>query len=63
MLENGGDIFETCYNYAVIEEIEDGLYQYDTEPKWYQMDHELGEVSKMDGRPDFAKCIVGWAIG
>ena len=63
MLGNEGDIFETLYNYAVIEKIEEGLYQYDTEPKWYQMDYELGEVSRMDKRPEFARNIVGWAIG
>ena len=63
MLGNQGDIFETLYNYAVIEKIEEGLYQYDTEPKWYRMDYAIDEVSKMDERPDFAKCLVGWAIG
>lgn len=64
VMENLGDIFETCYEYAVIENISEGIYQYDFEPKWYFMDYEKDEVRKIE-KPDleelkgFCWCGVG----
>lgn len=38
---NYGDIYECgYYNYAVIENIEEGLYQYDFKGKWYRWNED-----------------------
>ena len=36
VLRNSFDICETCYDYVTIENIEEGIYQYDFQPKWYK---------------------------
>lgn len=61
---NACDIWETCYNYAVIENIPCGLYQYDFHPTWYKYHKLTNEYVKCE-QPDFVKSIsgVGFAIG
>ena len=60
---NQCDIFEYCYNYAVIEAVPTGLYQYDLEPKWYEVRFE-GDYACYEPieKPDWV-CSVGWGIG
>lgn len=70
VLNNYGDIYEHGhYNLAVIEEVPEGLYQYDIEPDWYSVEFGRDEdsqarytVRKID-TPDFAKNLVGFSIG
>lgn len=63
VLGNEYDIFENEYNYAVVEKIDSGIYQYDENAVWYQMDYAIDEVAKMRENPNFARGVVGFAIG
>lgn len=64
VMENACDIWETCYDYAVIENIPEGLYQYDFHPTWYKYHKPTGGYMKCE-QPEFVKAIsgVGYAIG
>ena len=63
VIKNACDIWETCYDYAVIENIEEGIYQYDTTPTWFKYNQETDEYVKSD-RPDFIpNNHVGFGIG
>ena len=61
---NNGDLNEAgYYPYAVIENIKEGIYQYDQSPMWFVFndDTEVYEVSK---RPSFIpNNHVGFGIG
>ena len=59
--DNTMDIFESCYEHAVIEKIPTGLYQFDTSPKWFKWNFEEERYEECE-TPEFAKSIVGWAI-
>ncbi|MCI8397739.1 MAG: hypothetical protein HFJ52_09125 [Clostridia bacterium] len=60
VLNNIGDINETIYDYAIIENIPEGLYQYDQNASWYQWNN--GKYEKIN-KPDVYNHLVGWAIG
>ena len=67
VLENACDIWETCYDYAVIENIQEGLYQYDFHPTWYKFHKLLGGYVKCE-QPSFVNKnggmgTIGFAIG
>lgn len=63
VLSNTYDIWETCYDYAVIENIPEGLYQYDFHPIWYKYNKLTGGYIKCD-RPNFVGATsVGYSIG
>ena len=59
---NEYDICETIYNYAVIEAIPSGIYQYDTNEKWFHYNEIKDTYEKCD-KPEFAKHMVGFGIG
>ena len=61
--ENACDIWETCYDYAVIENIPEGLYQYDFHPTWYKWDDLNEEYKRIEGRPEEYKNQVGFNLG
>ena len=69
VMNNIGDIYEWgAYNYALIEKIEPGLYQYDVEPLWFSVEPVRKEKGidyniKTVDAPDFAKNTVGFALG
>lgn len=63
VLDNACDIWETCYDYAVIENVEEGLYQYDQNSVWYKWDDLDEEYKRIKGRPEQYKNQVGFAIG
>ena len=63
VLDNACDIWETCYDYAVIENVEEGLYQYDQNPVWYKWDDLNEEYVKMEGKPEQYKNQIGFGIG
>lgn len=63
VLDNACDIWETCYDYAVIENVDEGLYQYDQNPVWYKWDDLNEEYVKIEGRPDQYKNQIGFGIG
>ena len=61
---NECDIEETCYDYAVIENIPEGLYQYDFHPVWYKFHKPSGGYIREEALPNFLKATdVGYAIG
>lgn len=67
VLYNACDIWESCYDYAVIENIKEGLYQYDFHPTWYKYHKLLGGYIKCE-RPEKINSkgsinTVGYAIG
>ena len=62
VLNNIGDIEETIYNYCVIENIPEGIYQYDQNAKWYKFD-DLVEMYKPCEPPEELHNVVGFGIG
>lgn len=62
--KNCCDLYEAgYYPYAVIENVEEGLYQYDFNPTWFTYNEELDEYEKSD-RPDFIDPKgIGFGIG
>ena len=63
VLDNIFDICETCYDYAVIENIPEGLYQYDQNAIWYKWNDVDEKYEKIEKRPEQYKKFVGFAIG
>jgi hypothetical protein len=63
VVNNEYDIFEYCYNYAVIEAIPSGVYQYDQAARWYRIvfKEENSYYERIE-KPKWAD-TVGWAIG
>ena len=59
---NWGDFWETIYNYAVIENIPEGIYKFDAEPLWFQYDRDTEEYKPID-RPEETLHMYGFAIG
>ena len=63
VLNNTFDIWETCYDYAIIENIPEGLYQYDFHPTWYKF-HKLTRKYRKCKQPSFIELTsIGYAIG
>ena len=60
VLHNFYDINETIYNYAVIEAIHSGIYQYDHKPHWFAWIENSYIESEV---PPFAKNGCGYGIG
>lgn|SRR5690554_3614814 len=64
---NLGDIFETIYNYAVIEKVEAGLYPACLERQFYKIHVENDDYRNVTyepiDEPECVKCIVNFAIG
>ena len=63
VLDNACDIRETCYDYVVIENIEEGLYQYDQNPIWYKWDDLNEEYKRIEEKPKQYKNQIGFGIG
>ena len=61
---NSGDLNEAgYYPYAVIENIEEGIYQYDQDPLWFKYNSEIDKYEKSE-RPSFIPSNhVGFGIG
>ncbi len=62
VMGNVCDINETCYQYALIEECEVGLYHPAYKRWWYEYDREKEEYVQID-EPDFIKGFCGFTIG
>lgn len=52
-----------CYPWCVIEHVKEGLYQYDTQPIWFEYDRDVGGYVKIDHKPYFIGNSIGFAIG
>ena len=59
---NACDIIETCYNYAIIEEVEEGLY-IATSKKWFLKYDKEKDLYEQIEEPDFLNLYCGFTIG
>ena len=62
VLDNVCDINETCYDYALIEECEEGLYNPANKRWWFKYNHEKNRYFQIN-EPDFIKGFCGFTIG
>ena len=62
---NSYDIFEGLYNYVVIEKLEEGIYQYDPNPQWFELytDVEGNPKYRKIEKPEWACGFWGFGIG
>lgn len=60
---NKYDIWENCYTYAVIENVPEGLYQYDEHPLWFKFNTNTRKYESIANPPEFAKSETGFSIG
>lgn len=52
-----------CYPHIVIENVEEGLYQYDFEPMWFSYNDVTEEYEECK-RPEYIQnCVIGFGIG
>ncbi len=59
---NGCDINETCYQYALIEECQEGLYNPAIDRWWFEYNREKDQYIQID-EPDFIRGFCGFTIG
>jgi hypothetical protein len=59
---NYGDIWETCYDYAVIENIEEGLYPMTVDRQFYKHNDEKDTYEPID-EPEVFKHYCNFGIG
>ena len=59
---NTYDLEETIYNYIVIENIPEGIYQYDQNAKWYKFNRNTEKYDPCD-KPKEMNHLVGFGIG
>jgi hypothetical protein len=60
--KNKCDIYEGIYNYAVIEEVPSGLYQFAFNPQWFLFSKEKAAYEEIE-KPEFAQNTIGFSIG
>ena len=65
VVNNYCDLYEAgYYPYAVIENIPEGIYHYDTEPIWFEFDEKTEKYKRINHRPSYiGKHLAGFAIG
>ena len=56
------DLWETCYNYGIIEEYHTGLFGYNFKRWFYKYNKETGFYDKIN-EPKELKHYVGFALG
>lgn len=59
---NACDMFETCYHYAVVEEVEPGLYSYRKMRQFYKYDREKDGYFPIE-EPKIFEHIGNFSIG
>ena len=42
-----------CYPWCVIEQIKEGIYQYDFKPHWFEYDDEINKYIEREYKPPF----------
>lgn len=60
--ENRDDINETIYDYAVIENIPQGIYQIDQNPIYFKFNYKEHKYERCN-KPESLGRLVGFAIG
>ena len=62
VINNITDLWETCFDYIVIENIPEGLHKVDHNPHWYKYNHDTEKYEEIS-EPKFARHYVGFALG
>jgi hypothetical protein len=63
ILNNLGDIYEFGhYDFAILEEVSEGLYPLTNLEEWYNW-NKREKKYKLCKKPPALKCIVNWGIG
>lgn len=65
VLSNRCDMWETIYNYVIIEKVYEGMYgsaTYGSETWWFKWNKELGKYEPME-QPEFTKVFCGFTMG
>lgn len=62
IINNACDINETCYDYALIEEVEEGLYNAAMHRYWFEYNRAKDKYEPIE-EPDFVKHFSGFTIG
>lgn len=62
VVSNEGDIWETCYTYAIIEEIEEGLYNTSMNRRIYKYNVDEDKYEPID-EPEWLSHYFGFGIG
>lgn len=62
VINNSCDINETCYDYALIEEVEEGLYNAAMNRWLFKYNRDKDEYESIE-EPDFMKHFSGFTIG
>lgn len=61
--ENWTDMYEYCYNYAVLEKFEEGISHYVFDSRqWFKFDHEREGYFEIE-EPECVKHLGSFAIG
>lgn len=60
--ENWTDMWEFCYNYALIEEIDEGICALYDWRQWFKFDRKRNGYFEIE-EPDFMKHYANFAIG
>lgn len=56
------DIYEMCYNYAIIEKVEEGLYNPSIDTLFFKYDISTDTYKKIS-KPEFMEHFCGFSIG
>lgn len=62
VIENNCDINETCYQYALIEECDEGIYNPSHKRWWFEYKQEEEQYKQIE-EPDFVESFCGFTIG
>jgi hypothetical protein len=62
IIKNIGDIWEYNYNYAVIEELAEGLYPHPIQEWWFKWDNKIKGYKRVM-KPDKLKMFTNFSIG
>lgn len=57
------DIWETCFNYALIEKIEEGLYNPATTDRWWFKYNEADDQYELIDEPNCVRYECGFTMG
>ena len=61
---NYSDISESgYYPFAVIENVKEGIYQYDFRPLWFKYNKKINRFEPSDRPSNIANNIIGFGIG
>lgn len=62
LYENWTDMWEFCYDYALLEQFDEGICPYCEERQWFKYDRERNGYFEID-EPECVKRICNFALG